>query len=717
MTETTGLGEKLQRLRKPRRKTVLLAGLALAALGTAAGIYQHYLAATRIAFVNFRGVQLARLERARGDQAIRIEPLALDALDRAAAYPVVIVHGRGLELNEAHIEQLREAGRRGAHLYVRGATNPEHDITNLQGRQLEHVSGYFRFGGTENYARLLNFSRVELDGKSFGAHPVQPPAERAMDVLFHLDDRLTFETVAAFRAHYETQGLAKPDAPTIALLTSVPGPFNANRDHVDAVIRALEARDWNVFPVASNDRRLDFLREIEPDLVVLMPHGRLSRGRSREAIAWLRERNIPMLTALSVFEDHDDWVADQQGMAGGLLTLSVVLPELDGGVAPYAVAAQFEDESGYEIFDAIPQRLDTFCDLIERWLALKARPNRDKRVAIYYYKGPGKNAMTASNMEVVPSLLNLLRTLRGAGYTVEGLPETEEEFWKLIQARGPVLGPYARGAFEEYVAEGDPELVPAERYAEWIDEHLEPAMRDAMVARYGPAPGEYMTVRRGDDTALAVARVAFGNVVVLPQPLPGVGDDTFRLVHGHPWEPGVQALETDSAVVIRLVGRTDRRDPAHLPLHHEQRRRGDHRQAALVCRYRHAPDAAFHGRRALRGAAPPARPARQLPQCGGRPGKGGACPNHPASGGGHGPARGPGARQQGGVVGRRLLSPEQPRRDHRWGESRAGLLHAGERVLGERDRRYGGADGDRSNCLRPGPYRQREGRRQRRSVR
>ena len=301
---------------------------------------------------------------------------------------------------------------------------------------------------------------------------------------------------------------------------------------MDAFIEALEDRRWNVYPVASSAKRLDFLKEIEPDLVILMPHGRLTRGSAQEAVRWLQERNIPMLTPVSVFQDHDDWVADQQGMAGGLLTLSVVLPELDGGVAPYAIAAQFRDSSGYEIFNVVPERLDTFVDLAERYLALKTTPNRDKRVAIYYYKGPGKNAMTASNMEVAPSLFNLLRELRDAGYAVEGLPDSEEEFWDLVQARGPVLGPYARGLFEEYVRESDPALVPAARYAEWIEADLEPAMRDALIEQYGPAPGEYMTVGSGEDAALAVARVDFGNVVILPQPMPGIGEDTFRLIHG-----------------------------------------------------------------------------------------------------------------------------------------------------------------------------------------
>ncbi|MCY4659290.1 MAG: cobaltochelatase subunit CobN [Acidobacteria bacterium] len=530
-TRTRAIRRRLAELWS-HRKRIAAALLAAAVLGSGFVAYQHYLAVTRVAFVNFPGFQLARIERARQSGAVRVEALDMAALDRAAGYPVVYVFGRGLQLDEAQLAHLREAGRRGTRLFVQGATNPALDVTNLRGPQLDAANAYLEFGGAENYARLLNFSRAELDGKAFRADPVQPPVERSMDVLFHLDDDLTFETVDAFDDYYDAQGLAKADAPTIALLTSVPGPFNANRDHVDAFIRALEGRAWNVYPLAATEKRLDFLRQIEPDLVVLMPHGRLTLGRADEAISWLRERDIPMLTPLSVFQNHDDWATDQQGMAGALLTMSVVLPELDGGIAPYAVAAQFTDADGYEIFDALPERLETFCDLVERWLALKAKPNRDKRVAIYYYKGPGKNAMNAGSMEVAPSLLNLLRSLRDAGYTVEGLPETDDEFWELVQTKGPVLGPYARGAFEEFVAAGEPALVPAGEYAAWLAEDLEPGMRDAVVEQYGPAPGEYMTVGEGEETALAVARVEFGNVVILPQPLPGAGDDTFRLVHG-----------------------------------------------------------------------------------------------------------------------------------------------------------------------------------------
>jgi cobaltochelatase CobN len=48
-------------------------------------------------------------------------------------------------------------------------TNPNIDVTNLTGRDLDYVGGYLRNGGTTNYRRLLEYARSALDGKRVGA--------------------------------------------------------------------------------------------------------------------------------------------------------------------------------------------------------------------------------------------------------------------------------------------------------------------------------------------------------------------------------------------------------------------------------------------------------------------------------------------------------------------------------------------------------------------
>ena len=50
------------------------------------------------------------------------------------------------------------------------------------------------------------------------------------------------------------------------------------------------------------------------------------------------------------------------------------------------------------------------------YVNLKKKKNSSKRIAIFYFKGPGQNALTASGMEVVPSLYNLLVRLKNEGY-------------------------------------------------------------------------------------------------------------------------------------------------------------------------------------------------------------------------------------------------------------------------------------------------------------
>ena len=85
---------------------------------------------------------------------------------------------------------------------------------------------------------------------------------------------------------------------------------------------------------------------------------------------------------------------------GGFLSQSVTMPEIDGAIRPFALFAHYKGKDGLDYVDAIPDRLNTFVKTVNNYIRLKNIPNSKKRVAIYYYKGPGQNALTASGMDV-----------------------------------------------------------------------------------------------------------------------------------------------------------------------------------------------------------------------------------------------------------------------------------------------------------------------------
>ncbi|MEN7550019.1 cobaltochelatase subunit CobN [Rapidithrix thailandica] len=519
----------------PRKALFTRMGLMLLVLLLAVSGYRYYqkeISTTKIAFINYSEFKLSRISKSNANTWIEMEILDLNDLENLRQYSAVFIFGRGFQMSPEQMTALQNAGYAGINLFVESATNPNVDVTNLKGETLDKVTDYFRFGGTANYGNLLAYVRHDLEGKTWFANKPEEPISVPNDVFIHLDEKAVFEDFEACQKYMEEHGFYKPNQPKIALLTSVPGPFNANREHIDSLISMLESRNLNVYTISAATKRLDFLKQVNPDLAILMPHGRLTLGQEKEAVSWLKEKNIPLLTPLSVFQPYEDWVDDPQGFAGALLSMSVVLPEIDGGINPYAVVAQYKDETGYLSFQTIPDRLQKFGDMVEKWLLLKSKSNKDKKIAIYYFKGPGLNAMVAANMEVVPSIYNTLVRLKNEGYKVENLPASADELWEMIKAQGAVLGPYAQGAFDEFLENGHPALVEKSVYENWVAKDLAQESYEAVKKEFGEAPGEYLsTVKEGKDY-LAVARLQFGNVVLLPQPLAGLGENTFQIVHG-----------------------------------------------------------------------------------------------------------------------------------------------------------------------------------------
>jgi cobaltochelatase CobN len=514
------------------RKQTLWIVLALIVAAALWQGYSRWVSPTRIALVNYEDFQAARIFKSNDNSLIKVESLALADLDQAPDYDLVLMFGRGLNLEPEQFDLLQAEGIKGLKLFMEGATNPNIDVTNLRGADLDAIGDYIRFGGTANYRSMLNYVRVVFDGKKVMTEALKDPIPLSQDLIFHIDEEAMFETVAEFENYAVNNGFHKPGQPRVAMVTSVPGPFNSNRDHVDGLIVSLQDKGLNVYPMAALNKRLAFLQTIKPDAVVFMPHGRITLNQADEAIDWLHERNVPIFGPVSVFQNHGEWLQDQQGMMGALITMSVVLPEFDGAVAPYAIAAKYPDEYGYQIFKPIPDRMAKFTAMVRQWIDLKTLPNADKKLAIYYYKGPGKNAMVAGGLEVADSLFNTLKVLGDEGYKVEGLPATKEEFRTLIQTQGPVMSPYAQGDMAKFFSEGSPALVSAATFDTWCAEELAVPMCDSITERYGRAPGSYMSTVKDGTEYIGVARIPLGNVVLVPQPLPGLGDNTFALVHG-----------------------------------------------------------------------------------------------------------------------------------------------------------------------------------------
>ncbi|MDE7356199.1 MAG: cobaltochelatase subunit CobN [Rikenellaceae bacterium] len=516
---------------KITKRRCVAAAIVLVLAAALAAVYVTEVAPTRVAMLNFPDFTVEKMIRSNDNRFIRIESVPLDRCRDIEGYDLVLVRVHGTSLTAEHLTSIERAIERGVAVF---ATESDNDrINSLGAGERAYFAALMDNESAANFRSLLGYARRHIDGKRLFDSGYGEPVQVPSDYFFHTGEDNFFATYEQYLDYYRASGRYREGAPRVALLAGNVNMQNSNPEHFEALIEGLEARGLNVFPISSfGEERLKMLEQVRPDVIVNRPHGRLVMGGGEDGVQLLKRLGAPVMAPVTVSEPYDSWIESAQGMSGGgMTTMSVVMPELDGAIAPFAVAAQF-NRGGLNVFDAIPGHTDRFCSLVERFARLRRLDNKDKKVAIYYYKGNGKGALSAADIEGLPSLYNTLRLLRREGYDVSGLPEDAGALGRMIQSQGAVLGPYALGAFDEFVKNGNPELVPADTFETWAAEVLPARLREQMRERYGEAPGDYMGVDNDNGSHLAVARLRFGNVVILPQPLPAVGDDVDKIVHG-----------------------------------------------------------------------------------------------------------------------------------------------------------------------------------------
>jgi len=374
--------------------------------------------------------------------------------------------------------------------------------------------------------------------------------------IYHPAAPKLFETFAEYDKWYgRGRATLNPDS-TIGLLLMRPQVISKTTKHYDSLIKAIEAEGLSVIPaiatlmdnreavarffVDPKDKAQSSKHKARVSQIVSLTGfsfvGGPAMNDSAAASEFLCELNLPYRSAVSLdTQTIDQWSASETGLNPVQAGMQIAIPEIDGATEPFIYGGI--PSKGQEPV-ALEDRCERFARRLKRWNNLRTLPRSQVRLALVLFCFPPNkgNIGTAAELDVLPSLWELLKRLRSEGYQVEVPSSTDELRVRLLAGNSERFGASANVAYRmttsEYLA-----LCP---YVGEIE-------RD-----WGRAPGS-ISAFGGD---LLVQGLSLGNVFVGVQPTFGYEGDPMRLMMSRSGAPhhGFMAFYTYLTKVLNVDG-------------------------------------------------------------------------------------------------------------------------------------------------------------------
>lgn len=261
------------------------------------------------------------------------------------------------------------------------------------------------------------------------------------------------------------------------------------------------------------ERLPELVAPARPAALVVLQDFVVGAAEGREAVeAAFKRLDVPVFKAIRLSDRTEmQWRLSPDGLSPDSVQYRVALPELQGIGQPIVVAAlgqaQHDPKTGIENRPPVvlAPEVERVAARVGRWLALRSKPNRDKRVALIYYNHPpGRQNIGADNLDVPASLFEMLHALKAAGYTVGELPASPEALLDRIMAHGVNL-PEDRAALRELGATVNG--VSADDYRRWFAT-LAPGVQGEMTnGLLGRLHADVLAAETGGEPALGRKRV------------------------------------------------------------------------------------------------------------------------------------------------------------------------------------------------------------------
>ena len=388
---------------------------------------------------------------------------------------------------------------------------------------------------------LAHYARDERLRKLRVPKPEQMPAV----AIYHPAAPKLFQSLAEYRRWYR-----KPLDPqsTIGLLLMRPQVISKTTKHYDTLIQSIESEGLSVIPAIATlmDNReaaskffIGSSRTNVSQIVSLTGFsfvGGPAMNDSAAAAQFLRELNLPYRSAVSLdTQTIEAWNDSQTGLNPVQAGMQIAIPEIDGATEPFVYGGI--PARGQEPV-ALEDRCGRLSRRLRRWNTLQTAPRRQVKLAIVLFCFPPNkgNIGTAADLDVFPSVFDMLQRLRAEGYEVDVPVSANELRERLLGGNSDEFGAAANIAYRMNVAEY---------------RRLCPYVRE-IENDWGAAPGTINSF--GHD--LLIQGLTLGNVFIGVQPTFGFEGDPMRLMMARGGAPhhGFMAFYTYISKVFSADG-------------------------------------------------------------------------------------------------------------------------------------------------------------------
>ena len=267
------------------------------------------------------------------------------------------------------------------------------------------LDSYYQAGSPADLEGLV---LCALNGRFGGDYPLSPPSPPRGQGVYTLEGFLPPEREAGYRAR-----MAAETRPVIGVLIHDHYARTGNLEHVDALLRAIQAR--GCVPYALSDsfaadhgaeqgilyRMERFYRRADgtpiPGALVVSYGFSLTTLAGREARAGqvpasvFENWGLPVIQGLTTYFSADEYRRDIRGLDLVSLPVCVYQPEFDGQLisVPYAVTERTAD--GRKVCRPLPDRVTRVAELACRWAELARKPMPEKKVAVIFHNMPPRS--------------------------------------------------------------------------------------------------------------------------------------------------------------------------------------------------------------------------------------------------------------------------------------------------------------------------------------